>query len=277
MNSFLTSVLLLSTCIAASAQMSDFKGHKDPALFTRMPHYFLPAEDSVIDKAFDAFEFQLKDGTQRIEGHHRHYVYAFDEAAGNMPGTLQIVRNYEAAARKIGGQVLWDDVRRATIRIAKNGQETWAFLEGFNEGRSYELHIVERQQMKQDVVADAAAFQSGLKENGHVEVPGIFFDFGKSEIKPESEAALNEVVKLLQGNPAWKVWVVGHTDNVGSVGSNLMLSGARSTAVVKALTQKGIDAKRMAPHGAGPFAPVASNDSEEGRARNRRVELVKQP
>jgi OmpA-OmpF porin, OOP family len=277
MNCFLTSILLFSTSLAAYAQMSDFKGNKDPALFTRMPHYFLPAENSVIDKAFDAFEFQLKDGTERVEGHHVHYEYAFDEAAGNMPGTLQIVRNYEAAARKIGGQVLWDDVRRATIKIARNGQETWAFLEGFNEGRSYELHIVERGQMKQDVVADARALQSGLKETGHVEVPGIFFDFGKAEIKPESEAALNEVVKLLRANAAWKVWVVGHTDSVGPVESNLALSGARSAAVVKALAQKGIDARRMAPHGAGPFAPVASNDTDEGRARNRRVELVKQP
>jgi outer membrane protein OmpA-like peptidoglycan-associated protein len=277
MNYFLTSILLLATSIAASAQMSDFKGYKDPALFTRMPHYFLPAEDSVIDKAFDAVEFQLKEGTQSVEGHHVYYQYTFDEAAGNMPGMLQIVRNYQAAARKIGGQILWDDVRRTTIKIAKTGQETWAFLEVFNEGRLYELHIVERGQMKQDVVADAGALQSGLKESGHVEVPGIFFDFGKAEIKAESEAALNEVVKLLHGNAAWKVWVVGHTDNVGSVESNLTLSGARSAAVVKALAQKGIDAKRMAAHGAGPFAPVASNDTDEGRARNRRVELVKQP
>lgn len=277
MNTFLTSVLLLSTSIAASAQMSDYKGYKDPALFTRMPHYFLPAEDSVTDKAFDAFEFQLKEGTQSVEGHHLKYSYAFDEAAGNTPSMLQIVRNYQAAARKIGGQILWDDVRRTTIKIAKGGQETWAFLEAFNEGRGYDLHIIERQQMKQDVAADAGALGSGLKESGHAEVPGIFFDFGKAEVKAESEAALNEVVKLLQGNPAWKVWVVGHTDNVGSVESNLTLSGARSAAVVKALVQKGVDARRMAPHGAGPFAPVASNASDEGRAHNRRVELVKQP
>jgi hypothetical protein len=276
MNCFLTSTLFLATSMAASAQMSDFKGYKDPALFTRMPHYFLPAEDSFVEKAFDSYEFQLKAGTERVEGRHLLYEYSFDEAAGNMPGTLQIVRNYQAAARKIGGQVLWDDVRRATIKISRNGQETWAFLEAFNEGRSYELHIVERGQMKQDVVADAAALGSGLKETGHVEVPGIFFDFGKADIKPESEAALNEVVKLLRANPAWKVWVVGHTDNLGTVESNLALSGARSAAVVKALTQKGIAASRLAAHGAGPFAPVAANDTDDGRARNRRVELVKQ-
>jgi hypothetical protein len=88
-----------------------------------------------------------------------------------MPGPLQIVRNYQAAARKIGGQILWDDVRRTTIRIAKNAQETWAFLELFNDGRSYESHVVERQQMKQDVEADAAAFQAGVKRGGQT-APG---------------------------------------------------------------------------------------------------------
>jgi hypothetical protein len=98
MKAFPTCVPLISTCIAASAQTSDFKGHKEPARFTRMPRYFLPAEGSVIDKAFDAFEFQLKDGTQRAEGRHPHCVYRFDDAAGNMPGILQIVRSYEAAA-----------------------------------------------------------------------------------------------------------------------------------------------------------------------------------
>src|ERR1035437_363742 len=96
MNYILTSILLLGTSIAASAQMSDFKGHKDPALFTRMPHYFLPAEDSVTDKAFDAFEFQLKDGTQSVEGRHLHYVYTFDEAAGGTDGVVALSRTIYA-------------------------------------------------------------------------------------------------------------------------------------------------------------------------------------
>jgi outer membrane protein OmpA-like peptidoglycan-associated protein len=270
-------VLFALSAGVAAAQMSDFSGYKDPALFTRMPHYFLSGEEAFADKAFDAFEFMAKNGTQTVEGHHLHYAYYFDEAAGNTPSTLQIVRNYEAAAKAIGGEVLWDDVRRTTIRVVKNGLETWVALEAFNEGRSYELNIIERQQMKQDVVANAAALNSGLKTNGHVEVPGILFDFGKSEIKPESEAALKEVAALLAANPALKVWVVGHTDNVGTAESNLTLSGARAAAVVKALTQKGIASSRLAPYGAGPYAPVASNAADAGRARNRRVELVAQP
>jgi outer membrane protein OmpA-like peptidoglycan-associated protein len=131
--------------------------------------------------------------------------------------------------------------------------------------------------MQQDVVANAAALQGGLAQEGHVAVPGIFFDFNKSDVKPESQPALEEVAKLLKTNPSMRVWVVGHTDNVGSPESNVTLSNARAAAVIKALTQQmGIEPKRLAPHGAGPFAPVATNKTEEGRARNRRVELVEQ-
>lgn len=266
------------TAILAFAQLRDYSGYKDPALFTRIPHYFLVGVDSVVDTPFDGVEFNTKSGTQRVEGHRLKYEYSFDESAGTNPGFLQIIRNYQAAAKKIGGQVLSDDgVRRTTIRVSKNGLETWVAVEAFNEGRLYELDIIEKQLMQQDVVANAAAFQAGLKENGHVEVPGIFFDFGKSEIKHDSEPALNEVVTLLHSNPALKVWVVGHTDNVGSVESNMALSSARATAVVKALVQKGIEARRLSSHGAGPYAPIASNAADAGRAHNRRVELVAQP
>ena len=277
MISRVTGVLLILTCFVAAAQMKDYQGYKDPALFTRMPRYFLSSEGSFVETPFDAYEFMVKDGTQRVEGRHLRFGYTFDESAGTSAGFLQIVRNYEAAAKKIGGVILFSDDRRTTIRVVKNGQETWVAVEAFNEGRNYELHIIERQLMKQDVLADAAALRSGLTENGHVEVPGIFFDFGKSDIKSESEPALKELTTMLKANPALKVWVVGHTDNVGPVESNTTLSGARAAAVVKALVQRGIDGSRLAPHGAGPYAPVASNAADEGRARNRRVELVAQP
>jgi hypothetical protein len=149
-----------------------------------MPHYFLSGEDSFVDQAFDAFEFMLADGTQSVEGHRLYYDYSFDESAGNSPSFLQIIRNYEAAAKRIGGQVLWDDVRRATIRISKNGQETWVAVEAFNDGREYSLNIIEKQAMEPDVVANAEALQSGLNDAGHVEVPGIFFDSGGLAQRP---------------------------------------------------------------------------------------------
>jgi outer membrane protein OmpA-like peptidoglycan-associated protein len=277
-NSRIIAVLFALTVGIAAAQMSDFKGYKDPALFTRMPHYYLSGEDDFVEKAFNAFEFTVKGGaTQSVEGRHLRYAYTFDEAAGTSPSFLQVVRNYEAAAKSIGGEILWDDTRRTTIRIAKNGLETWLALEVYNEGRVYDLNIIERQLMKQEVFANAAALNSGLKATGHVEVPGIFFDFGKSDVKPESDAALKEVAAMIGANPGLKVWVVGHTDNVGSADGNMKLSEARAAAVVKALSQRGIAPGQLAPHGAGPYAPVASNSTDDGRARNRRVELVAQP
>ncbi|MCX6620629.1 MAG: methyltransferase, partial [Acidobacteria bacterium] len=143
-------LLLMLTCSVAFAQMKDFEGYKDPALFTRLPHYFLSTADSVVETPFNAFEFMVKDGTQKVEGRHLHYSYGFDESAGASPGFLQVVRNYEAAARKIGAAVLYSDERRTTLRLARNGAETWVAVEVFNEGRAYELNIIERQLMKQD-------------------------------------------------------------------------------------------------------------------------------
>jgi OOP family OmpA-OmpF porin len=84
------------------------------------------------------------------------------------------------------------------------------------------------------------------------------------------------MVKLLKGSPTLKVYVVGHTDNVGSLDSNLKLSSARAASVVKALVTRGIAAARLQSAGVGPYSPVASNDTDAGKAKNRRVEFVKQ-
>jgi outer membrane protein OmpA-like peptidoglycan-associated protein len=131
--------------------------------------------------------------------------------------------------------------------------------------------------MAQEVTASAEIFQTGLNASGHVEVPGIFFDSGKSVLKPESETAVAEIAKLLKADPGLKVYVVGHTDNEGGVDSNIKLSKDRAEAVLQALVRgHGIAQDRLRAHGCGQFAPVTSNDTEDGKAKNRRVELVKQ-
>jgi len=162
------------------------------------------------------------------------------------------------------------------LKISKDGKETWVQVDTA-WGKGYLLTIVEKQAMAQEVVANAESLKAGLAESGHVELQGVFFDTGKADLKSESEAALNEVVKMLQQSADIKVWVVGHTDYVGTPESNLTLSSARAASVVKYLIGQGIDAKRMGSFGAGPYAPVAPNNAEEGRAKNRRVELVVQP
>jgi OmpA-OmpF porin, OOP family len=99
----------------------------------------------------------------------------------------------------------------------------------------------------------------------------------KADLKPESDATLKEIAKLLQQDPRLKLYVVGHTDNVGVLASNMDLSKRGGDAVVKVLTTTyNVAAARLTAEGDGPTAPVASNDTEEGRGQNRRVELVKQ-
>jgi outer membrane protein OmpA-like peptidoglycan-associated protein len=130
--------------------------------------------------------------------------------------------------------------------------------------------------MAQEITANADAFASGLKATGHIAVEGIYFDTGKAEVKPESQTALNEIVKLLKVDATLKVFVVGHTDNAGSVESNMKLSAERAQSVLQALQKAGVEAARLRSFGNGPYAPVTSNDQESGRSKNRRVELVKQ-
>jgi OOP family OmpA-OmpF porin len=113
---------------------------------------------------------------------------------------------------------------------------------------------------------------------GKVALYGILFDFNKTEVKPESEAALVEIAKLLANRATLNVLVVGHTDAVGSFESNRTLSQRRADAIVAALVSKHkIAATRLFPVGVSFASPVATNSTEEGRAKNRRVELVEMP
>ncbi|RPI20854.1 MAG: hypothetical protein EHM61_26150, partial [Acidobacteria bacterium] len=180
------------------------------------------------------------------------------------------------AIKKVGGVV--QDSKPdwwVNAKIVKDGKEVWAQIQKGN-GLIW-LHIVEKTEMEQHIVADAAAFANDIKATGHVAVYGILFDTGKATITPESAQAVGEIAKLLTTDPGLKVHVVGHTDNVGAVESNLKLSQDRAATVVQALVQQhGIAATRLRAYGCGAFAPVASNDAEDGRAKNRRVEIVKQ-
>lgn len=140
------------------------------------------------------------------------------------------------------------------------------------------LEVIETKEMDTGMVtADAAAIAQGIDATGHIAIYGIHFDTGSAEIKPESSSTLTEIAKLLGQKPALKLLVVGHTDNQGGYDFNMDLSQRRANAVVKALVSKyGVAANRLKSAGAGYIAPVATNRTEEGQAKNRRVELVEQ-
>ena len=140
------------------------------------------------------------------------------------------------------------------------------------------IDVLETKPMQQNLAfVSAEQIGGALGKDGRVALYGILFDFDKADIKPESDKQLAEMANLLKAQPALKVFIVGHTDNKGTLAYNTDLSQRRAEAVAKALATKfGIAADRMTAKGVGPLSPLAANDSEEGQAKNRRVELVKQ-
>ncbi len=269
---FIIFLILLS--LTPQAMAADATNCTDHPLFTRMNKMNIEK-----CRTSEFIKFDFKTGSKAVESvEGRLFEIRYKIETGNTaPSALAIIRNYQQACAKIGGKMLFEDSRYTTLKISKDGKEVWAQVDTA-WGGGYMLTIVEKEAMVQEVVASAELFKSGLKESGHVEVPGIYFDTGKSELKPESDAALKEIAKMLQESPELKVWVVGHTDYVGTPESNLALSTARAASVVQYLTgASGIDPKRLGSFGAGPYAPIAPNSTEEGRAKNRRVELVVQP
>jgi len=140
-----------------------------------------------------------------------------------------------------------------------------------------QVDIVETKSMEEKMVnVTAEKMASSIQDTGRVALYGIYFDFNKSDVKPESAATLEQIAKLLRSDTAMKLLVTGHTDNVGSFESNRTLSERRAQAVVGELvTHYNISNERLFPFGVSFAAPAASNDTEEGRAKNRRVELVR--
>lgn len=270
-----TFIFMLAFVFPLFAQ-DDAEGSKDPTLFTRMPDYYIY---TYTDHEFDRFEFPLNINNKvAVEGRYISIVYG-NKDGGKESSGLQIIRNYQNALKKIGGTVVceYEDGGNyySTIKIVKNGMETWAFLG--QSGGGYSLDIIEKQAMVQDVVADASSMANSIRETGKVAVYGIYFDTGKATLKPESLSSLQEIAKLLKSDSSLKLYVVGHTDNTGGFDANMKLSMDRATSVVNELVSKhSISAAILKACGDGPTAPVATNSTEEGKALNRRVELVKQ-
>ena len=152
----------------------------------------------------------------------------------------------------------------------------WAVVMAWGDSKPVvRVRIAEIEPLPEPATADAATLADELRQSGRAEVPGIFFETDRATLQPQSAAALNEMAKLLGRDDALQVFVVGHTDGSGSYEHNMTLSQERALAVVAALVeQKGIARERLTGVGVGPLAPHASNADEDGRAANRRVEIV---
>jgi len=258
-------------------------------------------------KDFDAARFQaapFKDGkpadARKLEG--RITRIAYRTAPG--PSILEVSRNYETQLEKAGFEkliscdaddcggipfaegidvlpipMMWLDGFKYHYYAAKKtegGRETWASVAvSENNGHIHTQLVVAVVGAIENKMVDAAAMAKGLGEKGHIALYGIYFDTDKAVIKPESKPTLDEMAKLLRGEPGLNVFIVGHTDSQGGYEHNMTLSRQRAEAVAAALTRSYKIAKtRLRTAGVGWLAPVGSNASDDGRALNRRVELV---
>lgn len=263
---------LFALASLAGAEQKDAAGCKDHPLFTRMPTYWIRA---CTEKEFDRRAFAVGQGrTTEVEGRAWTFSYYPQATATVKPSDVQILRNYENAVLALGGSLVYQQKGKDTFKLLADGRETWVEVTAEFTGK-YGITILQKGEMKQDVVADAAALAGGLAAAGHVALGGVYFDSGKAVLRPESAPALAEVARLLAADPALAVYVVGHTDNQGTAEGNLELSRSRAAAVVASLVRDhGIATARLQPFGCGLYAPVATNATDAGRALNRRVELV---
>jgi outer membrane protein OmpA-like peptidoglycan-associated protein len=263
--------LAVASTIQPAAAQQDREGCEDHPMFNRLEGFYI---EGCKEEEFGSYEFNTPDGRRAQEGHFISISYRRPNSAPEMSG-LEMIRNHTQAIEAIGGEIVYEGRYAASMKVMVGGREVWVEVSPYGR-RAYRLDFVERQAMVQQVFADAEALLADLDRTGRAVLNGLFFDTDMAVLRPESQPALAEIAGLLQAHPEIQAFIVGHTDMTGDMEHNLDLSNRRATAVIDALVQDhGIAQERLTPRGIGPLAPLATNDTESGRALNRRVELVK--
>lgn len=261
-------LLVLTSAGFIRAQEADAEGCKDHPLLSRMKNFIIESCRS----SYDEHEYFLSDSeTKMIEGNRTYVHYRLKEGAAQ-PSYLQVRRNYTNALKTLGATLLTERDNYASWKLVKGEKETWIALQVYDDGWQYDLNIIEIAAMVQEVMANEML--EALNKDGFIALY-INFDTGKADLKPETQGTIDQIIALLNGSDDLKVSIEGHTDNVGQPAANKTLSEQRAKSVMNAVLKGGIAAGRLSAAGWGQEKPVADNRSEEGRAKNRRVEIVK--
>jgi len=227
---------------------------------------------------FGSTEFMVDNGARSIkkEGVYREVWFRKKEDNKRIVSGLQILQNHVNAIKAVGGEIVKES-DGSVFKTKYNGKELWIYVNANTNSSdldNYGIISIEVDVMKQEV--SAQDIQGSLASQGKIALYGILFATGKSDITPESEKAIISVATYLRENPEVNVYIVGHTDNIGDYAMNQKLSKSRGEAVKNYLVTKyKISATRLTGDGAGPVCPVTTNDTEDGRKLNRRVEIVK--
>jgi OOP family OmpA-OmpF porin len=268
-------VLMLATPSRAQEPGVDEEGCKPSPLMSRMTGCGIYACEK---KEFDAFDVVINKAgeSKSLEGAVDHLKLICPASTSQ----LQLLRNAEAALKKSGYTVVFsgrhDNADHPAVTAQKGAQWIQIQTSQFNEFPTYEQTAVLMKEMVQEMSATAQAMSDAIAKSGKLDVYGITFATGQAAITPQSNQVLGDLLAVLVANADWRLRIEGHTDNVGDKAANLKLSNARAAAVAAWLTGNGIAAARLTTAGLGDTQPVADNASEDGRARNRRVVLIKQ-
>ena len=268
-------VLLNAAAVLAQTPGVDEEGCKESVLISRYPGCGIY---ECVKKEFDAYELVINKAgeTKSLEGEGEHLKLACPAQVSQ----LQLVRNAEAALKKSGYTIVFsgrhEQHGQPAVTAQKGAQWIMVQTNQWNELPTYEQTAVLVKDMEQQMSASAQAMSEAIAKSGRLDIYGITFATGQAAITPASDAVLNDVLAVLTANPDWRLRIEGHTDNVGDKAANMKLSTARAAAVAAWLAGKGVDPGRLAPAGLGDTQPVAENTTDDGRARNRRVVLIKQ-
>jgi len=234
---------------------------------------------------FDAFDFQVRNPqtgrseTRNVSGEYRrlvYYLYKEDGTRNTDVSRVEYFENFKAAALEKRGEIKWEDGRGLVFTVPReDGGITWCRVEvSVGAGATY-LTIIDEKPLETTLEFGPAQMKAALDAEGKVTLYGILFDFDKATLQQPSNKQLQEVLTLLLENPELSLEIQGHTDSDGSEAYNLELSQRRSESVLEYLVLFGIDPSRLRARGYGESMPVAPNDTDENKAKNRRVELVR--
>lgn len=262
MKTIATVLVIFIFCTISFSQ--DVEGSKDHPMFSRLSGFYIT--DYSVDEFGSHLFYDANDNEVTVEGIKTFIKYESE----NEVGALKIIRNFSNAIKKIGGTAYEQYNNRVYMYIKQGNKETWA--EVFAGDYDYDLTIIEKGEVEQEITANAILKE--LNETGKA-ILYINFDSGKATIKKESMPIIEQIIEMMKQAPDIKLSVEGYTDSDGGTESNQKLSDARAKSVVEAIVKGGIDTSRLSSAGFGEENPIADNSTAEGKAKNRRVELIK--
>lgn len=232
-------------------------------------------------------EYEFRTGTpprnytsQAVRGEYRslrYRLYNEDGSPNTTVSQVEYFENFKKAALERGGTIKWEDrVYGLVFTIPReDGGITWCRVHTPISAQIATLYIIDEQPLVTTLEFTPAEMLAALNADGSIALYGILFDFDRATLQQESNKQLQDVLTLLATNPDLRLEIQGHTDSDGSADYNLQLSQRRAESVRQYLTLFGVDSGRLQAKGYGESMPVAPNDSDENKAKNRRVELVK--